>query len=64
MQIETTFRFYHVCFFSSFVSSMDLTKEEQVWIQNNKDFVFYNDDYNSRLFFLLRMGYQKDCTAT
>ncbi|WP_063650979.1 HD domain-containing phosphohydrolase [Aliivibrio fischeri] len=41
-----------MCVFSSFVSSMDLTEEEQVWIQNNKNFVFYNNDYNSRLFFI------------
>ncbi|MUL10431.1 HD domain-containing phosphohydrolase [Aliivibrio fischeri] len=41
-----------MCVFSSFVSSMDLTEEEQVWIQNNKNFVFYNDNYDSRLFFI------------
>ncbi|WP_375322492.1 HD domain-containing phosphohydrolase [Aliivibrio logei] len=38
--------------YSSFSWSIDLTKEECTWLKNNKNFTFYNDDYDSRLFFI------------
>jgi hypothetical protein len=35
-----------------------LTKEESEWLKNNKNFTFYNDNYDSRLFFI-ENGVQK-----
>lgn len=52
------FWFLLVCLYSSFSCAILLTEAEQDWITNNRDFTFYNDNYNSRLFFI-ENGVQK-----
>ena len=52
------FWFLLVCLYSSFSCAIPLTEAEQDWITNNRDFTFYNDNYNSRLFFI-ENGVQK-----
>ncbi|MGF1807989.1 metal-dependent phosphohydrolase, partial [Aliivibrio sifiae] len=46
------FWFLLVCLCSSFSYAFELTDEEQEWINHNQNFMFYNDDYDSRLFFI------------
>lgn len=41
-----------LCLYSSVVCSIELTQEEALWLKNNNEFSFYNDDYDSRLFYI------------
>ncbi|KAB2824821.1 transporter substrate-binding domain-containing protein [Aliivibrio finisterrensis] len=47
-----------MCLYSSLSWSLELTKDESEWLKNNKNFTFYNDNYDSRLFFI-ENGVQK-----
>lgn len=41
-----------MCFYSSMSLAVELTEKERQWLKNNQEFTFFNDDYDSRLFFI------------
>ncbi|MCP3698212.1 MAG: transporter substrate-binding domain-containing protein [Aliivibrio sp.] len=41
-----------MCIYSSLSWSLDLTTEEHEWLKHNQNFTFYNDNYDSRIFFV------------